>query len=89
MPKKVEELKDTQVDRGVLKFSHKTHQQKLEKSSKINGKYFYMQVDTDITLIPVNFWQDLEKLRVKKSALQLKQFNVTIIKTLRTIEGMF
>ena len=34
-----------------------------------------MQVDTgfDITLIPVNFWQDLGKPTLKKSALQLKQ----------------
>ena len=50
-----------------------------------------MQVDTgsDITLIPVNFWQDLGKLRLKKSALQLKQFNGTIIKTSGTFNSTF
>ena len=58
---------------------------------KINGKYFHMQVDTgsDITLIPVNFWQDLGQPMLKKPALQLKQFDGTIIKTLGTFEGTF
>ena len=50
-----------------------------------------MQVDTSsgITLISVNFWQDLGKPRLKKSILQLKQFDGTIIKTLGTFEGTF
>ena len=50
-----------------------------------------MQVDSgsDITLIPVNFWQDLGKPRLKKSALQLKQFDGTIIKILCTFDSMF
>ena len=47
-----------------------------------------MQVDScsDITLLPVNFWHGLEKPRLKKSPLQLKQFDGTIIKTLSTFE---
>ena len=50
---------------------------------QINGKYFHMQLDTgsDMTLIPVNFWQNFGKPRLKKSILQLKQFDGTIIKT--------
>ena len=50
-----------------------------------------MQVDTgsDITLIPVNLWQDLGKPKFKEPLLQLKQFDGTIIKTLDTFEGMF
>ena len=50
-----------------------------------------IQVDTgtDITLIPVSFWQNLGKLSLKKSALQLKQFDDTIIKTLGILEGTF
>ena len=64
---------------------------KIREKVKINGKYFHMQVDTgsDITLIPVNFWPDLGKPRLKKSTLQRKQFNGTIIKTLATFEGTF
>ena len=48
-----------------------------------------MQVDTgsDIALIPVNFWQDLGKPRLKESVLQLKQFDGTIIKTLGTFDS--
>ena len=48
-----------------------------------------MQVDSgsDITLILVNFWQDLGKPRLKKSSLQLEQFDDTIIKTLCTFEN--
>ena len=74
--KKAEEIKDTQVDREKV---------------KINGKYSHMQVNTgsDITLIPVNFWQDLGKPRLKTSALQPKQFDGTIIKTLGTFKGTF
>ena len=37
----------------------------------------------------MNFWQDLEKPRLKKSVLQLKQFDGTIIKILGTFEGTF
>ena len=50
-----------------------------------------MQVDTDsdITLFPVNFWQDLGKTTLKKSTLKLKQFDGTIINTLGTFEGTF
>ena len=44
---------------------------------------------SDITLIPVNFWQDLGKPRLKKSTLQQKQFDGTIIKTLGTFKGTF
>ena len=64
---------------------------KMREKVKINGKYFHLQVDTgsDITLVPVNFWQDLGKPRLKKSALQLKQLDGTIIKTLGTFKGMF
>ena len=64
---------------------------KTREKVKINGKYFHMQVDTgsDITVIPVNLGQDSEKPRLKKSALQLKQFDGTIIKTLGTFEGTF
>ena len=64
---------------------------KTREKIKINGKYFRMKVDTgsDITLIPVNFWLDLGKPKHKKSTLQLKQFNGTIIKTIGTLESMF
>ena len=50
-----------------------------------------MQVDTgsDTTLIPVNFWQNLGKLKLQKSTLQLKQFDGTIIKILSTFKGTF
>ena len=69
--KKVEELKDTPVDRGGgWNFLANTPTKTREKV-KINGKYFHMQVDTgsDVTLIPVNLWQDLGKSRLKKSNL--------------------
>ena len=47
-----------------------------------------MQVDTGsyITLTPVNIWQELGKPRLKKSTLELKQFDDTVIKTLGTFE---
>ena len=50
-----------------------------------------MQVDTgcDMTLVLVNFWQDLGKPRLKKSTSQLRQFDGTIIKTLGIFEGTF
>ena len=64
---------------------------KTRENVKINRKYFHMQVDSgsDIKLLPVNFWQDLGKPRLKKSSLQLKQFDSTIIKTLGTFECTF
>ena len=86
--KEVEEVKDTQVDRGGAKiFTLNTP----TKTREINGKYSHMQIDTgsDIALIPVNFWRDLGKPRFKKSALQLKQLDGTIIKTLGTLETTF
>ena len=49
----------------------------------------HVDTDSDITLIPVNFWQDLGMPKLKKLALQLKQFDGTIIKTLGTFDGMF
>ena len=72
--KKVKELKDIQVDRGGAKMFTLNIPTKTRVKVKIIGKYFHMQVDTgsDITLIPVKLWQDLGKLRLKKSALQLK-----------------
>ena len=72
--KNVEEVKDIQVDRGGAEIFMLNTQTKTREKVKINGKYFHMQVDTnsDITLIPVNFWQDLGKLKLKKSTLQLK-----------------
>ena len=87
--KKVDELKNTKVDRRII-FTLNTPTKTREKV-KINGKYFHMQLDTgsDITLIPVSFWQDLGKPRLKKSTLQLKQMDGTIIKILGTFEGMF
>ena len=58
--KKLRNFKTRKWIEEGLKFSHQTHQQTGEKK-KIIGKYFHMQVDTgcDITLITVNFWQDL------------------------------
>ena len=70
--KKIEEVNDTQVNRGGSEiFTLNTLTKTWENVKKINVKYFHMQVDTgsDITLIPVNFWQDLGKLRIKKSTL--------------------
>ena len=89
--KKVEEVKDTQVDRGGAEIFTLNTPTKTREKVKINGKYFHMQVDTgsDIKLIPVNFWQDLGKPRLKKSTLQLKQFDGTIIKTLGSFKGTF
>ena len=89
--KNVQELKDTQVNRGGAEFFTLNTSTKTRDKVKINGKFFHMQVDTgsDITLIPVNFWLDLGKPRLKKSALQLKQFDGTIIKTLGTFEVTF
>ena len=73
--------------RGAEIFTLNTPRKTREKV-KINGKYFHRQVDSvsDITLIPVNFWQDLGE---KKSTLQLKQFDGTIIKIFGTFEGTF
>ena len=65
--KKVEKLKDTQVDRrGAEILTLNTPSKTIEKV-KINEKYFLMQVDTgsDITLISVNFWQDLGMPKLK------------------------
>ena len=55
--KKVEELKDTQVDRGGVEIFTLNTPTKTREKVKINGKYFHVQVDTgsDITLIPLNF----------------------------------
>ena len=80
--KQNEELKNTQVDRGGAEIFTLNPPTKTREKVRINGKYFHMQVDTssDITLI---------KPRLKKSALQLKQFAGTIIKTLGTFEGTF
>ena len=70
------------IEEGVEIFMLNTPTKTRERV-KINGKYFHMQVDTgsDITLIPANFWQDLGKLELKKSTLQLKQFDGIMIKT--------
>ena len=89
--KKVKELKDTQVDRGGTEIFKRNIRTKTREKVKINGKYFHMQENTGsgVTLIPVNFWQDLGKLRPKKLALQLKQFDGIIIKTLGTFKDMF
>ena len=75
--KKVGELKDKQVDREEAEIFTLNTLTKTREKVKINGKYFRMQVDTgyDITIIPVKFWQDLEKPRLKKSTLLLKQFD--------------
>ena len=79
------------MDRGSVEIFTLNTPTKTKERVKINEKYFHMQVDTgsDITLILVNFWQDLGKPRLKKSTLQLKQFDGTIIKTLGTFKGMF
>ena len=73
--KKVGELKDTQVDREEAEIFTLTTLTKTREKMKIDRKYFRMQVDTghDITIIPVKFWQDLEKPRFKKSTLLLKR----------------
>ena len=80
-----------QMKRGRVEIFMLNTPPKTREKVKINGKYFHMQLDTgsDITLIPVNFLQDLGTPRLKKSALQLKQFDGTIIKTLGTFESMF
>ena len=70
--KKFEELKDTLMDRRGAEIFTLSTPTKTREKVKING--------SDITLIPVNFWQNLGKLRLKKSTLQLKQFDGTIIK---------
>ena len=72
--KKVGELKDTQVDREEAEIFTLTTLTKTREKVKINGKYFRTQEDTghDITIIPVNFWQDLEKPRLKKVNLATK-----------------
>ena len=89
--KDVEELKETQVDRGGAEIFMLNTPTKTREKVKINWKYFYMQEDigSDVTLIPVNFRQDLGKLRLTMSPLQLKQFDGTIIQTLGTFKGMF
>ena len=72
--KKVGELKDTQVDREEAEIFTLTTLTKTREKVKINEKYFRTQEDTgyDITIIPVNFWQDLEKKRLKKVNLATK-----------------
>ena len=86
--KNVEELKDTQVDRGVVEIFTLNTPTKTREKVEINGKYFHMQIDTG-SLIPVNFLLDLGKPMPEKSTLQLKQFDGTIIKTLGTVKGAF
>ena len=80
-----------QVDRGGAEIFTLNTPRKTRGKVKINGKYFHMQEDTssDITLIPVNFWHDLGKLKLKMSPLQLKQFDGTVIKTLGNFKGTF
>ena len=70
------------MDRGGVGNFTLNRPTKTREKVKINRKYFHMQVDTsfDITLIPVNFWQDLGKPRLKKSPLQLNN---------STFEGTF
>ena len=78
------------VDRGGAEISTLNTPTKTREKVKIYRKYFHMEVDTgsDITLIPVSFWQDLGKpILKKKSALWLKQLDGTIIITLGTFEG--
>ena len=54
-----------QVDRGGAEIFMLNASIKTREKVKIDGKYFFMQVDSgsDITLISVYFWQDLGKPR--------------------------
>lgn len=64
---------------------------KSRETVNLNGITFSMQVDmgSDVTLIPKNFWQKVGKPKLRKSNRNLKQFDGSIIKTLESIEGHF
>ena len=56
---------------------------------KISNFDLDMQMDTgsEVTLIPRNFWKRIGKPTLRKSSLQLRQFNGSVIKTLGYFEG--
>ena len=58
---------------------------------KLNDISFYTQVDTrsDVTLIRRNFWDKMGTRKLRKSNLQLKQFDRSVIKVMGIFHGTF
>nr|XP_047140200.1 uncharacterized protein K02A2.6-like [Hydra vulgaris] len=56
---------------------------------KINDYNMKMQVDTgsQVTIIPINFWELMSKPKLQKCYLRLKQFDGTVIKVLGEFEA--
>ena len=54
------------------------------KCIKMNNRILQMQIDTgsDVTIIPKNFWEELNKPKLSKVRITLKQFDGTKIDTL-------
>ena len=48
-----------------------------------------VQTKNAVTLIPKNFWEKKGKLKLRKSNLQLKQFNRIVIKIMGAFEETF
>ena len=57
----------------------------------LNGRFYHMQDDpwSDVTLMPRRFWEKMGKPKLKKSNLQLKQFDRTVIKVMGAFEETF
>lgn len=64
---------------------------KNRETVKLNGITFAIQVDmgSDVTLMPRNFWEKMGKSKLRKSNLNLKQFDGSVIKTLGSFKGTF
>lgn len=64
---------------------------KSREMVKLNGVTLFVQVDTgsDVTLIPRKFWERMDRPKLKKSNLQLEQFDGSIIKILGCFQGTF
>ena len=56
----------------------------------INGTKCLMQLDSgsQVTLIPQNIWDQIERPKLKRSKAMLKQFDGSVIKTLGYFEGI-
>ena len=70
----------------------------INLSTKTRGKkssrmaYFFACKSTckrDVTLIPRNFWEKMDKSKLRKRNLLLEQFDGTVIKVISIFEGRF
>ena len=95
--KKLEIVEENETNMEV--FSVKNKNKNVEKNEqkkkdiilkvKINNFDLDMQMDTDseVTFIPKKFWEHIGKPTLRKSSLQLRQFDGSVIKTLGYFEG--